>query len=125
MDMTDTMTEPISTGNLDQYGSAQPPWSRPPTSLTSDNPRGLPDVLCMQVLVDDDSIVDLESGLCGEFGGGRRRSPTMMKLGLVFWVSPIVEQRSGSFVGADKVKNSAREAASLRYPPQKMLSIMS
>jgi hypothetical protein len=27
--MTDTMTEPISTHNLDRYGSAELPWSRP------------------------------------------------------------------------------------------------
>jgi hypothetical protein len=39
MDMTDTMTEPISTRNLDQYGSAELPWSRPRDILTSDTPE--------------------------------------------------------------------------------------
>jgi hypothetical protein len=37
--MTDTMTEPISTRNLDQYGSAELPWSRPRDILTSDSPE--------------------------------------------------------------------------------------
>jgi hypothetical protein len=36
--MTDTMTEPISTRNLDQYGSAQLPWSRPRDILAGDSP---------------------------------------------------------------------------------------
>jgi hypothetical protein len=39
MDMTDTMTEPISTRNLDQYGSAELPWSRPRDILTRTRPR--------------------------------------------------------------------------------------
>lgn len=38
MDMTDTMTEPISTRNLDRYGSAELPWSRPRDILASDTP---------------------------------------------------------------------------------------
>jgi hypothetical protein len=36
--MTDYMTEPISTRNLDRYGSAELPWSRPRDLLTSDTP---------------------------------------------------------------------------------------
>src|SRR5436309_8018401 len=36
--MTDTMTEPISTRNLDRYGSAELPWSRPRDILASDTP---------------------------------------------------------------------------------------
>jgi hypothetical protein len=36
--MTDTMTEPISTRNLDQYGSAELPWSLPRDILASDTP---------------------------------------------------------------------------------------
>jgi len=36
--MTDTMTEPISTRNLDRYGSAELPWSRPRDILTTDTP---------------------------------------------------------------------------------------
>jgi Pyridoxamine 5'-phosphate oxidase len=38
MGMTDTMTEPISTRNLDRYGSAELPWSRPRDILVSDTP---------------------------------------------------------------------------------------
>ena len=37
--MTDTMTEPISTRNLDRYGSAELPWSRPRDILASDAPE--------------------------------------------------------------------------------------
>jgi hypothetical protein len=37
--MTDTMTEPISTRNLDRYGSAELPWSRPRDTLASDTPK--------------------------------------------------------------------------------------
>jgi hypothetical protein len=37
--MTNTMTEPISTSNLDRYGSAELPWSRPRDILTSDTPE--------------------------------------------------------------------------------------
>jgi Pyridoxamine 5'-phosphate oxidase len=37
--MTDTMTEPISTRNLDRYGSAELPWSRPRDILASDTPK--------------------------------------------------------------------------------------
>jgi hypothetical protein len=37
--MTDTMTEPISMRNLDQYGSAELPWSRPRDILASDTPE--------------------------------------------------------------------------------------
>jgi hypothetical protein len=33
--MTDNMTEPISTRNLDQYGTAELPWSRPRDLLAS------------------------------------------------------------------------------------------
>jgi hypothetical protein len=33
------MTEPISTRNLDQYGSAELPWSRPRDILASDAPE--------------------------------------------------------------------------------------
>ena len=36
--MTD-MTEPISTRNLDRYGSAELPWSRPRDILASDTPQ--------------------------------------------------------------------------------------
>ena len=39
MSMTDTMTEPISTSNLDRYGSAELPWSRPRDILASDTPE--------------------------------------------------------------------------------------
>jgi hypothetical protein len=38
MGMTDTVTEPISTRNLDRYGSAELPWSRPRDILASDTP---------------------------------------------------------------------------------------
>ena len=34
-----TMTEPISTRNLDRYGSAELPWSRPRDILASDTPE--------------------------------------------------------------------------------------
>lgn len=37
--MTDTMTEPIFTRNLDRYGSAELPWSRPRDILASDTPE--------------------------------------------------------------------------------------
>lgn len=37
--MTDYMNEPISTRNLDQYGSAELPWSRPRDLLASDTPE--------------------------------------------------------------------------------------
>jgi hypothetical protein len=36
--MTDTMTEPTSTRNLDQYGSPALPWSRPRDLLAGDSP---------------------------------------------------------------------------------------
>ena len=36
--MTDHMTEPISTKNLDQYGSAELPWSRARDVLETDTP---------------------------------------------------------------------------------------
>ena len=36
--MTDNMTEPISTRNLDSYGSAELPWSRPRDILAADTP---------------------------------------------------------------------------------------
>ena len=36
--MTDNMTDPISTRNLDRYGSAELPWSRPRDLLASDTP---------------------------------------------------------------------------------------
>jgi hypothetical protein len=36
--MTDNMTEPISTRNLDQSGSAELPWSRPRDILATDSP---------------------------------------------------------------------------------------
>src|SRR5437763_16174643 len=39
MSMSDTMTEPISTRNLDRYGSAELPWSRPRDILASDTPE--------------------------------------------------------------------------------------
>jgi hypothetical protein len=39
MGMTDTMTEPISTRNLDRYGSGELPWSRPREILASDTPE--------------------------------------------------------------------------------------
>src|ERR1041385_3338351 len=35
---TDLMTEPISTRNLDRYGSAELPWSRPRDILATDTP---------------------------------------------------------------------------------------
>ncbi len=38
MGMTDTITEPISTTNLDPSGSAELPWSRPRDVLASDSP---------------------------------------------------------------------------------------
>jgi hypothetical protein len=37
--MTDTMNEPISTRNLDRYGSAELQWSRPRDVLASDTPE--------------------------------------------------------------------------------------
>src|ERR1700704_4127473 len=37
--MSNTMTEPISTRNLDHYGSAELPWSRPRDILASDTPQ--------------------------------------------------------------------------------------
>lgn len=37
--MTATMREPISTRNLDRYGSAELPWSRPRDVLVRDTPR--------------------------------------------------------------------------------------
>jgi hypothetical protein len=37
--MTDDMTEPISTRNLDIYGSAALPWSRPHEILINDTPH--------------------------------------------------------------------------------------
>jgi Pyridoxamine 5'-phosphate oxidase len=37
--MTDTMTEPISTRNLDRYGSAEIPWGRPRDLLAKDTPE--------------------------------------------------------------------------------------
>jgi hypothetical protein len=37
--MTVLMTEPISTRNLDRYGSAELPWSRPRDLLTSETPE--------------------------------------------------------------------------------------
>jgi hypothetical protein len=37
--MTGTMTEPISTHNLDRYGSVELPWSRPRDILASDTPE--------------------------------------------------------------------------------------
>jgi hypothetical protein len=36
--MTGNMTDPISTRNLDRYGSAELPWSRPRDLLASDTP---------------------------------------------------------------------------------------
>lgn len=33
------MTEPVSTSNLDRYGSAELPWSRPCDSLANDTPQ--------------------------------------------------------------------------------------
>ena len=36
--MTNTMTEPTSTHNLDRYGSAELPWSRPRDVLVADTP---------------------------------------------------------------------------------------
>jgi Pyridoxamine 5'-phosphate oxidase len=36
--MTDALTEPVSTQNLDRYGSAELPWSRPRDLLASDTP---------------------------------------------------------------------------------------
>jgi hypothetical protein len=38
MRMTDLMNEPISTRNLDRYGSAELPWSRPREILVTDTP---------------------------------------------------------------------------------------
>jgi hypothetical protein len=37
--MTDIMTEPISTRNLDRYGFAELPWSRPHDVLVNDTPQ--------------------------------------------------------------------------------------
>jgi hypothetical protein len=37
--MTDTMTEPITSRNLDRYGSAELPWSRPRDVLANDTPK--------------------------------------------------------------------------------------
>jgi hypothetical protein len=37
--MTDHITAPISTRNLDRYGSAELPWSRRRDLLASDTPR--------------------------------------------------------------------------------------
>jgi hypothetical protein len=37
--MTDIMTEPISTRNLDRYGFAELPWSRPRDLLVRETPR--------------------------------------------------------------------------------------
>jgi hypothetical protein len=37
--MTDNMTEPSSTRNLDRYGSPQLPWSRPRDLLASETPE--------------------------------------------------------------------------------------
>jgi len=37
--MTDTMSEPISTRNLDGYGSPELPWSRPRDVMASDTPE--------------------------------------------------------------------------------------
>ena len=37
--MTDNMTEPISTRNLDRYGSAELPWSRAHDVLANDTPQ--------------------------------------------------------------------------------------
>ncbi len=37
--MTITMSEPISTRNLDRYGSAELPWSRPRDLLASETPE--------------------------------------------------------------------------------------
>lgn len=37
--MTNTMTEPISTRNLDRYGSAELPWSRARDVLVADTPK--------------------------------------------------------------------------------------
>jgi hypothetical protein len=37
--MTGTMTEPISSRNLDRYGSAELPWSRPRDILATDTPE--------------------------------------------------------------------------------------
>jgi Pyridoxamine 5'-phosphate oxidase len=39
MRKTDTMTEPISTRNLDRYGSVELPWSRPRGILVNDTPE--------------------------------------------------------------------------------------
>ena len=36
--MTDTMSEPISTRNLDRYGSSELPWSRPYDLLAGETP---------------------------------------------------------------------------------------
>src|ERR671911_379873 len=40
MGMTDNMTEPISTHNLDQYGNAELPWSRPRDILADEKTPG-------------------------------------------------------------------------------------
>jgi hypothetical protein len=37
--MTETMTEPYSTANLDRYGSAELPWSRARDALVQDTPE--------------------------------------------------------------------------------------
>lgn len=37
--MTGTMTEPVSTRNLDRYGHAELPWSRPRDILVTDTPK--------------------------------------------------------------------------------------
>jgi hypothetical protein len=37
--MSDTSNEPISTRNLDRYGSAELPWSRPRDVLVNDTPQ--------------------------------------------------------------------------------------
>jgi hypothetical protein len=39
MGMTDNMTEPILSSNLDRYGSAELPWSRPRDILATDTPE--------------------------------------------------------------------------------------
>src|SRR5690349_15810158 len=37
--MNDTVNEPISTRNLDRYGSAELPWARPRDILADDTPK--------------------------------------------------------------------------------------
>lgn len=37
--MTETMSEPISTRNLDRYGHAELPWSRARDIMASDTPE--------------------------------------------------------------------------------------